>query len=280
MNILISGKNGQLGKAICMRLKTKNINFTAVDIEQLDITDYKAVDEFIKENKPNVIINCSAFTNVDACEDENKFESIFKVNAHGARNLSIAANNIGAKIVYISTDYVFDGNFQEPIREFNHINPINKYGLSKEYGERLVRETNQKHFILRTAWLYGDGKNFVRTMLDIAKKQNCIDVVNDQIGTPTSTVDLTNCILDLIDTDLYGTYHATNEGFCSWYDLAKKIFELKNLNVTVNQISSEKLNRKAKRPRYSILENFMLNVVGKNCFRRWEDSLREYLDKE
>jgi dTDP-4-dehydrorhamnose reductase len=275
MNILISGKNGQLGKEVSKKLDITNHDVTAVDIEDLDISDFKTTDEFVKSVRPDVIVNCSAYTNVDDCEDNEILA--FKVNASGARNLSLSASKLGAKIVHISTDYVFDGNSEKPLKENAKISPINMYGQSKEYGERLVRETNQKHFILRTAWLYGDGNNFVKTMLKLAENNNKVDVVDDQVGSPTSSVDLANCIIDLIDTELYGTYHATNEGICSWYDFAKKIFELKDINIEVNNVTSDQFKRRAKRPKFSVLENFMLNVIGKNNFRHWEEALEEYL---
>ena len=210
MNILISGKNGQLGKEVCKQLEITNHKVTAVDIEDIDICDYAAVKECIDKVIPEVVINCSAYTNVDDCEDNE--EVAFKINAHGARNLSVCANNVNAKVVHISTDYVFQGDSKEPLKEYQKTDPLNKYGLSKELGESLVRDTNTRSFILRTSWLYGDGNNFVKTMLKLAETKNELDVVNDQIGSPTSTVDLAVCILNLMETELYGTYHATNEG--------------------------------------------------------------------
>ncbi|MEN8906307.1 MAG: dTDP-4-dehydrorhamnose reductase [Clostridiales bacterium] len=275
MKILISGNKGQLGREITKQTNSDEYSITGADIDELDITDFNATDLFVSNIKPDVIINCSAYTNVDACEDNESLA--FKVNASGARNLSLCAKKIGAKIVHISTDYVFDGNATKPLKEYDNISPINKYGESKEYGERLVRETNEKHFILRTSWLYGDGNNFVKTMLKLSETRDNLDVVDDQVGSPTSTVDLAKCILELVSTELYGTYHATNEGVCSWYDFAKKIFELKGIDMMVNRVNSEQFKRKAKRPAYSVLENFMLNVEGKNCFRHWEESLEEYL---
>ena len=229
----------------------------------------------ITSEKPQVIINCAAYTNVDACEaNEN---TAFTVNAVGARNLSAAAYHIGSKILQVSTDYVFDGSGYTPKREFDKTNPSSVYGRSKELGEILVRQTNPRHFIVRTAWLYGQGNNFVRTMLKLAIEKNEISVVNDQFGSPTSTVDLARSIINLVNTNSFGTYHGTCEGQCSWYDFAKRIFEIKGLDIKVIPITSEELNRPAPRPKYSVLDNFMLKLIGLNTFRNWEEAIKEYL---
>jgi dTDP-4-dehydrorhamnose reductase len=245
------------------------------DIHNLDITNQDQVYELVKLHKPEAIVNCAAFTNVDGCE-ANEIGA-FRVNAIGAQNLSTAAYSIGAKMLQVSTDYVFDGTGNVPKREYDKTNPQSVYGSSKELGELLVRQTNPKHFIIRTAWLYGEGNNFVRTMLKLSKEKSGINVVNDQIGSPTSTVDLARCIINLMHTESYGTYHATCEGQCSWYDFAKRIFELKGINIKVNPITSEELNRPAPRPKFSVLDNFMLKLVGMNSFRQWEEAIEEYL---
>jgi len=276
MNILLTGCKGQLGIELLNQLSLyKKHQLIATDVHNLDITNEKQVFDLIISEKPQVIINCAAYTNVDGCEANE--DIAFKVNAVGARNLSAAANSIGAKIVQVSTDYVFDGTGNTPKREYDKTNPCSVYGKSKELGEVLVRQTNPRHFIVRTAWLYGEGNNFVRTMLKLAKEKKEISVVNDQIGSPTSTVDLSRCILSLINTESYGTYHATSEGQCSWYDFAKKIFEIKGIDINVIPITSEELNRPAQRPKYSVLDNFMLNLIGLNSFRSWEEAITEYL---
>ena len=276
MNILLTGCKGQLGIELLNQLSLyKKHQLIATDVHNLDITNEKQVFDLIISEKPQVIINCAAYTNVDGCEANE--DIAFKVNAVGARNLSAAANSIGAKIVQVSTDYVFDGTGNTPKREYDKTNPCSVYGKSKELGEVLVRQTNPRHFIVRTAWLYGEGNNFVRTMLKLAKEKKEISVVNDQIGSPTSTVDLSRCILSLIHTESYGTYHATSEGQCSWYDFAKKIFEIKGIDINVIPITSEELNRPAQRPKYSVLDNFMLNLIGLNSFRSWEEAITEYL---
>ncbi len=276
MEILITGGKGQLGIEIIRQLRDNKLySLIETDVHNLDITNQKQVLELVRSKKPDVIINCAAFTNVDGCETNE--EEAFKVNAIGARNLSAAAFDIGAKMVQVSTDYVFDGTGEAPKREYNRTNPKSVYGSSKELGEVIVRQTNPRHFILRTAWLYGEGNNFVRTMLKLAEEKNELNVVNDQFGSPTSTVDLAKCIINLINTESYGTYHATCEGQCSWYDFARKIFELKGINIKVNPITSEELDRPAPRPKYSVLDNFMLKLVGLNSFRHWEEAIKEYL---
>ncbi len=280
MNILLTGCNGQLGIEIKRQLTQtdQTIRLFETDVHNLDITDGVQVFHRVLELKPEVIINCAAYTNVDGCEEDQ--QTAFRVNAVGAQNLSVAAYELGAKMIQISTDYVFDGNTNLERREYDPVNPLSIYGKSKALGETLVRETNPKHFILRTAWLYGEGNNFVRTMLKLARERDELKVVNDQIGSPTSTVDLAACIIDLMRTQSYGTYHATNEGFCSWYDFAKKIFELAKIPIQVNPITTEQLNRPAPRPKFSVLDNFMLKLINENSFRTWEEALKEYLLKE
>ncbi len=202
------------------------------------------------------------------------------LNAIGPRNLAIACEKIGSKFVQVSTDYVFDGSGKRPYREDDNTCPNSIYGSSKLMGENFTKEFCSKYFIVRTAWLYGEGNNFVRTMLKLAKNNNKLNVVNDQFGSPTSTVDLAKSIITLINTEYYGTYHGTCEGECSWYDFAKKIFELKNIDIKVNPVTSEEFKRAASRPAYSVLDNLMFKLVGLNSFRNWEESLREYLNNE
>lgn len=277
MKLLITGCKGQLGLELSKQLSDKDYDLIETDVHNLDITNSKQVIDFVEYHKPEAIINCAAYTNVDSCESNE--QAAFKVNAIGSQNLSAAAYKVNAKIVQISTDYVFDGTGTTPRREYDKTNPQSVYGSSKELGEQLVRQTNPRHFILRTAWLYGEGNNFVRTMLKLAKEKTELSVVNDQIGSPTSTVDLTRCIIDIVDTDSYGTYHATCEGQCSWYDFARKIFELKAKNIKVHPITSEQLDRPAPRPKFSVLDNYMLKLIGLNNFRPWEEALEEYLLK-
>jgi len=280
MKALITGCKGQLGLELLkqMTISKNNYQLIETDIHNLDITDQSKVFKLLDEQNPDIIINCAAYTNVDMCETDEL--NAFRVNAIGAHNLSVGAYRAGARIVQVSTDYVFDGAGDYPKKEYDAINPQSNYGRSKALGEKLVRETNPQHFIVRTAWLYGNGNNFVRTMLRLAKERKSIDVVGDQIGTPTSTVDLSRCIINLIQTENYGTYHATNEGYCSWYDFSKKIFELKGIDISVNKITTEQLKRPVNRPHYSVLDNYMLKLLNMNTFRSWEESLEEYLKEE
>ena len=279
MKIMITGSRGQLGLELEQQFKSHNdYILIQTDLHNLDITDQKQVAALMEKETPDVVINCAAFTNVDGCEADEA--TAFKVNDIGAQNLSIAAFQTGAKMVQISTDYVFEGNALTPRREYDAINPQSCYGKSKAYAEQLVRETNPRHYVFRTAWLYGEGNNFVRTMLQLAQQQNELTVVNDQTGTPTSTVELARCIIEMIRTDKYGTYHATCEGFCSWYEFALKIFALSNIDIKVNPTTTATLKRLAPRPQYSVLDNFMLKVIGYNQFRHWEVALAEYLQQQ
>ena len=283
MKILVTGCRGQLGQELYRQIEARKqareeFHLLATDVDTLDITDAIQVENMVKREKPDVIINTAAYTKVDACETDE--QTAFRVNALGARNLAVAAYNIGAKILQVSTDYVFDGTGNTPLREYDPVNPQSVYGKSKALWERLVMTTNPRHFILRTAWLYGEGPNFVRTILKLAAERDELEVVNDQVGTPTSTVDLARCILDLIQTEHYGIYHGTCQGECTWYQFAKRILALKGIKIKVKPVSTEELNLPAKRPAYSVLENFMLDMVGLDRFRRWEEALAEYLRGE
>ena len=282
LKVLITGCQGQLGKELCRQIDELNqvrpqFQVVATDLDSMDITDTHQVQKIVSFEKPEVIINTAAYTKVDACETDE--QTAFRVNAHGARNLAVAAYNIGAKILQVSTDYVFDGTGRTPLREYDPVNPLSVYGKSKALGEQLVMTTNPRYFIVRTAWLYGEGHNFVRTILKLAAERDELKVVNDQVGTPTSTVDLARCILDLIQTEHYGVYHGTCEGECTWYEFARRILALKGINKRVIPISTTELRLPAKRPAYSVLENFMLSMVGLDNFRKWEEALEEYLNK-
>ena len=279
MKIVVTGCDGQLGKEIIKELnkenKTLKNEIFALNREKLDICDIDKVNSYILSINPDIIINCAAFTKVDLCEDE--VELAYKVNSIGPKNLAICCEKVNAKLVHISTDYVFDGN-KNIYREDDITNPQSVYGKSKLLGEQYVQSFCSKYFIIRTAWLYGDGNNFVKTMLNLSESNNEINVVNDQIGTPTSTKDLAEVILKLIHTENYGLYHGTNKGSCSWYEFAKKIFEIKNIDIKVNPISSNEYSSKVKRPQYSVLDNFLLRTINLDDFREWEEALSEYLN--
>ena len=279
MKIFITGAKGQLGLELVRQLRGDNsFEVLAVDQEELDITEQNKVFSLLHREKPDIVINCAAYTNVDGCEaDEN---TAFRVNVIGVQNLAAATYAIDGKIVHISTDYVFDGTAQRPLREYDRTNPQSVYGKSKLQGEELVSKLNPRHFIIRTAWLYGDGNNFVKTMLKLAQEKDELSIVDDQIGSPTSTLDLAKVIIALMQTEHYGLYHGTCEGSCSWHEFAQKIFEIKNIKIKTNKITTEALNRPAPRPKYSVLDNFMLKLVGLNTFRYWETALIDYLGKE
>lgn len=283
--ILVTGCNGQLGRAIRMEYENEQIAFINTDVIEaegiiaLDITDIDQVMRLIKSEKPDVIINCAAHTNVDACEKQ--WDLAYKINAIGPRNLSIAASEVNAKIIHVSTDYVFEGNGKKPYTEFDMPNPVSAYGKTKLEGERFVQQFADRYFILRTAWLYGDGKNFVKTMLRLAETHDEVSVVCDQLGTPTSAVELAKMIHYLEGTDNYGLFHATCEGDTNWAAFAEKIFKLAGKNVKVNHVTSEQYAQmnpaSANRPAYSILDNYMLRLTSEYKMAGWKDALQAYM---
>lgn len=276
MKVLLTGANGQLGRELTKQLKDKNVELILTDVAELDITKVAEVNKFVLENNPNVIINCAAHTAVDKCETD--VDNAYKINAIGAKNLASAALNIGAEIVQVSTDYVFDGESPTPRTEFDSTNPQSVYGFTKKAGEDLVRAHNPKHYIVRTAWLYGDGNNFVKTMINLGKTNKELKVVNDQFGSPTSTVDLARVIIALIENKNYGTFHATCKGDCSWFDFAVEIFRLAKMDVKVNPCTTEEFPRPAKRPKYSVLRNYMLELTTGDVTRDWKESIEEYIN--
>ena len=283
--ILVTGCNGQLGRAIRKEYENEQITFINTDVIEaegiiaLDITDIDQVMRLIKSEKPDVIINCAAHTNVDACEKQ--WDLAYKMNAIGPRNLSIAASEVNAKMIHVSTDYVFEGNGQKPYTEFDMPNPVSAYGKTKLEGERFVQQFADRYFILRTAWLYGDGKNFVKTMLRLAETHDEVSVVCDQLGTPTSAVELAKMIHYLEGTDNYGLFHATCEGDTNWAVFAEEIFKLAGKNVKVNHVTSEQYAQmnpaSANRPAYSILDNYMLRLTSEYKMADWKDALQAYM---
>lgn len=282
--ILVTGCNGQLGRAINKEYANSNIEFINTDvagdgITSLDITNIDSVMSLIRETRPEVIINCAAHTNVDKCEEQ--WDLAYKINAIGPRNLSIAATEVGAKMIHVSTDYVFEGNGTRPYTEFDAPNPVSAYGKTKLEGERFVKEFAARHFILRTAWLYGDGKNFVKTMLGLAENHDEVSVVCDQLGSPTSAVELAKMIHFLEGTENYGLFHATCEGDTNWADFTEEIFKKAGKSTKVNHVTSEQyaiMNPKsAKRPAYSILENYMIKLTSDYNMADWHDALDAYL---
>ena len=282
MKVLLTGSNGQLGRELTRQLEKKKIDHVGYDIPEFDVTDKEKIAAIIAKEQPTVIINCGALTNVDGCETQR--DLAMAINAVGPKYLAEIARDQDMVLVQVSTDYVFDGagiiknGELRPYQETDPVDPKTVYGESKAAGEKAVAETTPKHFIVRTAWLYGDGNNFVKTMLELAAKHPQLTVVNDQVGSPTSTVDLAAAIIDLIETDHYGIYHGTCEGQCSWYDFALEIFRLSGIDIPVAAVTSEQFIRPAPRPKYSVLENKALNDLKMNNFRPWQLSLAEYLE--
>ena len=274
--ILVTGSNGQLGREINKFYSAKNgFELINTDVDELDITNIKEVLGLVDSVKPYAIINCAAYTAVDACETNQ--DIAFKVNVIGPRNLAIAAKTYNAKLVHISTDYVFDGTATHPYVEYDKPNPQGAYGKTKLAGENMVKQFADRFFIFRTAWLYGDGKNFVKTMLRLSEDHDTVKVVNDQFGTPTSTVELVKAIDSVLFTDNYGIYHGTCEGSCNWAEFAAEIFRLAGKSTKVTGISTEEYGAPANRPKHSILENRMLKAVGGYTFADWHDAIVAYL---
>jgi dTDP-4-dehydrorhamnose reductase len=245
------------------------------DVGELDITKIDAVMPFVRDIQPYAIINCAAYTAVEACEKEENLA--FRINAIGARNLAIAASETKAKLMHVSTDYVFDGNGTRPYKETDPVGPQGAYGRTKLAGENFVKEFGDRHFIVRTAWLYGDGKNFVKTMLRLSETNDKVRVVRDQVGSPTSASELAKAIAYLLPTENYGLFHGTCEGDCSWAQFTEEIFRLAGKKTVVEGITSEEYGAAVKRPAYSILENYMLKMTTDFMFADWHDAIAEYL---
>ncbi len=276
--VIVTGANGQLGRAINLQYAgSQEYELVNTDVEELDITSIDKVMEFVRGVKPYAIINCAAYTAVDACEQEE--DLAFRINAVGPRNLSIAATETGAKMMHVSTDYVFDGNGTRPYRETDPTGPQGAYGRTKLAGENFVKEFGSRHYIIRTAWLYGDGRNFVKTMLRLSETHDKIRVVMDQVGSPTSAGELAKAIAYLLPTENYGLFHGTCEGDCSWAQFTEEIFRLAGKNTVVEAITSEEYGAAAKRPAYSILENYMFKMTTDFMFADWHDAIAEYMCK-
>ncbi len=280
--IMITGCNGQLGRALNELYEKENgITLINTDVFQgegiipLDITDVDQVLSFVRKIKPDAIINCAAHTNVDKCETDG--DNAYKINAIGPRNLSIAATETGAKLMHISTDYVFPGTEDRALTEFDAVGPVSMYGKTKLAGENFVRDFGEKYFIIRSAWLYGDGRNFVKTMLRLSESHDEVGVVKDQFGTPTSAKELAKAIKYLLPTENYGLFHGTCEGSCSWADFAAEIFRLAGKKTRVNYITTEEFASPTKRPAYSILDNYMFRLTTDFSFAPWQDAIEEYM---
>lgn len=272
----MAGAKGLLGSDVVKRLTELSIEHRGVDIEDFDLLNRMETISYIGEYRPDVVINCAAYTAVDKAEDDR--ERCYAINVIATRNLAEACKRANSGMVYISTDYVFDGSGETPFEAGERVAPLNYYGYTKELGEREVRSILDKHFIVRTSWIFGPSKgNFVTTMLNLAKKYNEIKVVDDQTGSPTYTVDLARLLCDMVMTDRYGTYHATNEGYCTWFEFAKEIFSQAGLNVKVLPVTTEEFNAKALRPNNSRLSKSALQRAGFELLPTWQDALSRYL---
>ena len=291
MKILITGASGQLGTEIQRQLKNggsalgpvpdrlKNASVISTDVNELDITDRDATIAFVRRHQPDTIISCAAFTNVDGCESNP--EAAFKVNAIGASNLAQAAERINARLIHVSTDYVFRGEGNKPLDESERVDPKSVYGKTKALGEEYVKNFCHRYFIVRTAWLYGyAGKNFVKTIVNAGKKFGKLEVVSDQLGNPTNAEDLAHHILQLAVSHDYGVYHCTGEGICSWYEFASEIIRLSGVDATVAPCTSAEYSAKhpaaADRPAWSALENRMLACTVGNHMRDWKVALADF----
>ncbi len=277
MRVLVTGAKGQLGTDLMNELKKQGLEGVGVDIEEMDITDADACMCVISGADVDAVIHCAAYTAVDAAEDN--VELCRKINGEGTRNVALACKAADVKMMYISTDYVFDGKGTRPWEPDDHRDPLNVYGLTKYEGELAIEELLEKYFTVRIAWVFGvAGKNFIKTMLRLGKERGAVSVVNDQVGSPTYTYDLARLLVDMIQTEHYGRYHATNEGECSWYEFAVEIFRQAGMeHVTVTPVSSSEFAAKAVRPENSRMSKEKLTDKGFTRLPRWQDALSRFL---
>ena len=281
MKALVTGVKGQLGYDVVNELTKRGYEAVGVDIEEMDITDEASVNKVIKECNPDVVVHCAAWTAVDAAEDEENIPKVMAVNAKGTENIAKVCKEIDAKMIYISTDYVFNGQGETPwTPDCKDYAPLNVYGETKLAGEFAVAQTLEKYFIVRIAWVFGvNGKNFIKTMLNVGKTHDEVRVVNDQIGTPTYTLDLARLLVDMVETDKYGYYHATNEGgYISWYDFTKEIYAQAGLSTKVTPVTTAEYGiSKAARPFNSRLDKSKLTANGFTPLPTWQDALHRFL---
>lgn len=277
MRIFVTGVKGQLGHDVMNELEKRGLTGIGVDVEEMDITDADACRKVITDAKPDAVIHCAAYTAVDAAEDN--VEICRRVNGDGTRNIAAVCHDLDIKMMYISTDYVFDGQGTRPWEPDDERHPLNVYGQTKYEGELAVEELVEKYFTVRIAWVFGvNGKNFIKTMLRLGRENGAVSVVDDQIGSPTYTYDLARLLVDMIQTDKYGRYHATNEGLCSWYEFACEIFKQAGMNdVKVTPVSSGEFKAKAKRPSNSRMSKDKLTAAGFEHMPSWQDALGRYL---
>lgn len=276
MKVLVTGVKGQLGYDVVNELTKRGIEAVGVDIQDMDITDAASVEKVIGEVAPDAVIHCAAYTAVDAAEDN--VELCRRVNADGTQNIANVCKKLDCKMIYISTDYVFDGEGTRAWEPDDERHPLNVYGQTKYEGELAVQNTLEKYFIVRISWVFGvNGKNFIKTMLNLGKTHDHLTVVNDQFGSPTYTYDLARLLVDMVLTDKYGIYHATNEGICNWYEFACEIFRKAGMNVDVAPVPAFEYPTKAKRPENSRMSKEKLTENGFERLPSWQDALERYL---
>lgn len=282
MRVLVTGAKGQLGTDVMEQLNANNIEAVGIDREELDIVDKKACEEFFEkanaEKRIDAVIHCAAYTAVDKAEDEQELS--YNINALGTENIALACKKFDMKLMYISTDYVFNGQGERPWEPDDEREPLNVYGKTKYEGELFVEKLSDKYFIVRIAWVFGiAGHNFIKTMLKLAKERDSLTVVDDQIGSPTYTADLSKLLVAMIQTDKYGRYHATNEGYCSWYEFAKEIFKVAGVEIDIKPVDSSAYPAKAKRPANSRMEKSKLDEMGFKRLPSWQDATRRYIEE-
>ncbi|MFV0528550.1 MAG: dTDP-4-dehydrorhamnose reductase [Lachnospiraceae bacterium] len=277
MKVLVTGVKGQLGHDVMNELAKRGHEGVGVDVEEMDITDAAIVEQVITEAQVDAVIHCAAYTAVDAAEDNE--EICRKVNVDGTKHIAVVCKKLHLPMMYFSTDYVFDGQGERPWEPEDPCQPLNVYGQTKYEGEVAVQETLEQYFIIRIAWVFGvNGKNFIKTMLQLSETRDALNVVNDQFGSPTYTYDLAVLVVDMITSDKYGIYHATNEGICSWYEFATEIFRQAGIEMKLTPVDSSGFPAKAKRPSNSRMNKDKLDAMGFNRLPAWEDALKRYLE--
>lgn len=276
MKVLVTGYNGQLGYDVVKRLWELDIESKGVDVVDFDLTNKEEVQAYIRQYNPDVVVHCAAYTAVDKAEDEK--ELCYAVNVSGTEYIAEVCKELDAKMVYISTDYVFNGDGEEPFEVDSPVGAKNQYGLTKYQGELEVQKYLDKYFIVRVSWVFGiNGNNFIKTMLRLGKAREALNVIDDQVGSPTYTLDLAKLIVDMIQTNKYGIYHASNEGYCSWYEFTKEIFRQAGYRTKVNPITTDQYPTKATRPLNSRMSKKSLDEMEFERLPKWEDAVTRYM---
>lgn len=273
--VWVIGANGQLGSAINELLDIRKVEVLNTDLEEVDVTEAESVLQFGEMNRPDIIINCAGLTSITECEAN--IEKAYKINAVGARNVSIVARRVGAKLIHLSTDDVFDGKGQTPYGEFDSPVPGSIYGKSKLAGEQFVKDFAERYFIIRSNWIYGSGHNFIKNLLELAKQKDVIKVSKDSFGSPTSAKELARFVIYLMESSEYGVYHATCEGTCSRYEFAEEIIRLAGLSVSLEAVHNEEDELTIQRPAYTVLDNLMLRLLGNYQLPHWKEALAAYM---